>query len=374
MIAVILLGYLGCVYAAFKIIKIKVTPVSVATAILIGVFLMATIISTWNLAAPMTEQIMVNRHVIPLLTSQNSKEVITKIYADIGQPVKKGDPLYEVETDTLQYSVDQLTAEVAVSQQSILELEAALAVADAKIGQAKANRASAKAQYDTEARIQKADSRAVAKVKVEVKRQSYLAAQAAVDVAVASRRAAEFALANAKSTIKVVEAKLETAKLDLERAVIRAPADGRVMNWQPVVGTMTTTLMASAQGTFMDMAYTRVIAVFPQNLLKNVESGDTVEMVFKSFPNHVVSGKVDAVLEFTGEGQLQPTGVLPDAASIGSKGFLAVSVVLDDEDFARELPLGGAGAVAIYTRYASAFHVISKITLRIKGWTYYLPV
>jgi hypothetical protein len=49
-------------------------------------------------------------------------------------------------------------------------------------------------------------------------------------------------------------------------------------------------------------------------------------------------------------------------------------VVLDDEDFARELPLGGAEMVAIYTDVGNAFHVISKITLRIKGWTYYLPV
>jgi hypothetical protein len=50
-----------------------------------------------------------------------------------------------------------------------------------------------------------------------------------------------------------------------------------------------------------------------------------------------------------------------------SKGFLAVRVVLDDEDFARELPLGGAEMVAIYTDVGNAFHVISKITLRIKG-------
>ena len=40
------------------------------------------------------------------------------------------------------------------------------------------------------------------------------------------------------------------------------------------------------------------------NLLKNVESGDTVEIAFKSFPNRIAMGTVDAVLEFTGEGQL----------------------------------------------------------------------
>lgn len=361
-------------FVAFKVIKLKVTPVSIAVATVIGVIVMGGIVIGWNVSAPMTEQMTVSRHVVPLLSSQNSKEVIKKIHVEQDQPVKKGDPLYEVETAALQYSVDRLTAELAVSQQAILELESAVEVATSKIEQAKANRALAKAQYDTEARIQKANARAVAKLKVEVKRYSYVSAQAAVDVAIASQREAEFALVNAKSTIKATEAQLKTAKLELERAVVKAPADGHIMNWQVTEGTMTTTVISSAQGTFVDMTDTVIAAVFPQNLLKNVESGDTAEVVFKSFPNHVATGKVDAVLEYTGEGQLTPGGVLPVAANIGSKGFLAVRIVLDDEDFARALPLGGAGMAAIYTKVGNPFHLITKIALRIKGWTYYLPV
>ena len=47
---------------------------------------------------------------------------------------------------------------------------------------------------------------------------------------------------------------------------------------------------------------------------------------------------------------------------------------LDDDQFARKLPLGGAGAVAIYTNVGKPFHIISKMVVRIKGWLYYLPM
>jgi len=65
---------------------------------------------------------------------------------------------------------------------------------------------------------------------------------------------------------------------------------------------------------------------------------------------------------------------LPIAADLGSKGFLVVRITLDDSKLAQELPLGAAGALTIYTNVGNAFHVISKITIRIKGWMNYLPI
>jgi multidrug resistance efflux pump len=146
------------------------------------------------------------------------------------------------------------------------------------------------------------------------------------------------------------------------------------MNWQAVEGTMTTTVLSSAQGTFMDMSETVVGAVFPMNVLKNVEPGNPVEIAFKSLPGQVVAGKVDAVLQYTGEGQLTPEPQLPVMASLGSKGFLLARIVLDDASLAKELPLGAAGTVTIYTNVGQPFHLISKITIRIKGWMNYLPI
>ena len=43
------------------------------------------------------------------------------------------------------------------------------------------------------------------------------------------------------------------------------------------------------------------------------------------------------------------SAIVPSAANFGSQGFLAVRIYIDDEQLARELPLGAAGATAIYT-------------------------
>ena len=113
MITLIALCYLGCVYAAFKVIKIKLTTISIAVAALIGVFILSGIVIGWKFSAPMTQQMTVNRPVVPLVASQNTKEVIKKIHVKQDQPVKKGDLLYEVESAPFQYTVDQRTAQLA---------------------------------------------------------------------------------------------------------------------------------------------------------------------------------------------------------------------------------------------------------------------
>lgn len=79
------------------------------------------------------------------------------------------------------------------------------------------------------------------------------------------------------------------------------------------------------------------------------------------------------MLEYTGEGQFLTTGVLPVVASVDSNGFLLVRILLDDEAFARQVPLGAAGTTAIYTDFAKPFQAISKVVMRIKAWMYYLP-
>jgi multidrug resistance efflux pump len=332
------------------------------------------VVVAWNFAAPMTGQMTVHRKVIPLVSGQDSKMFITKIHAKVDQPVKKGDVLYEVDKTPNQYALDQLTAQLAVSNENISMLEAAVEVAAATVEKAKADQNYQKAALDTATEIQRLDAQAIAALKVTVQQETYVAAQAAVEQALAAQKEAQYALISAKDAINEIHAQISTANLNLDQCVIRAPADGHMTNWQSVEGTMTTTLSSAVQGTFMDMSETVVVAVFPMNVLKNVEPGNTVEIAFKSFPGQIATGKVDTVIEYTGEGQLTPDAQLPVAKDLGSKGFLAVRIALDDQTLAKDLPLGGAGTTTIYTNVGQPFHLISKITIRIKAWMNYVPI
>jgi multidrug resistance efflux pump len=381
MILVTALVYFACLIVAikvmiyaFQVIKLHLSPMSIAIATLVAMPVIGSSTIAWKLAAPMTGQMTVHRKVVQLHSDQYSKEFISKVYHREHEFVKKGEPLYETDPAPNQFALELATAQLAQAQENIKKLEAGLEVAAAAVESANANAAYKKALLDTALTTQQLDPAAIAELEVEVQQQNYAASKAGVEQALASQKEADFALTAAKDSIRSTEAQLATAKLNLAQNVIRAPSDGYIANWQAVVGTMTTTMGGSAQATFMDMTETVIVAIFPQNLLKNVEAGDEVEIAFKSYPGKTATGKVVAVLEYTGEGQLEPSGEIPVVATLQAKGFLAVRIKLDDKELEKELPLGGAGTVAVYTRKFKPLHVMSRISIRIKMWMNYLPI
>ena len=69
-----------------------------------------------------------------------------------------------------------------------------------------------------------------------------------------------------------------------------------------------------------------------------------------------------------------PGGKLPSAAQVGSPGFLAVKIRLDDGEQAAALALGTPAAVTIYTGWGKPFALISKVAIRMQKWLYFLPL
>ena len=373
---IFMLGYIGLAVIAFKVIKIKVSAVSIAVIFLIGSFLMSGILVAWNFSAPISDQTTLVRKVTNLMADPDSKGLISKIHVQGIQPTKKGDPLYEIDSRPNQYAFNNSLAQVAVGEQKVLQAQAGVEVAVAKVEVAKANQALSKAQLDVVLGIQAVNPGAVAKLDVEVAQQTYQASDAAVSTAIANQKVSEFALTTAQHNLKASQAQLELAKLNLSQNVTRAPSDGYLMNFRTTVGTMTTS-MKQSQGLFLDTSVPGVIAaVYPQNLVKNVEPGNLVDIAFKSLPGKIATGKVDAILAWTGEGQLQreDSSQLPIAKNLKSQGFLLVRITIDDQDLAHQLPLGAASSVAIYTDRLKPFHIFSKIAIRVKMWMNYLSI
>ncbi len=153
-----------------------------------------------------------------------------------------------------------------------------------------------------------------------------------------------------------------------------APVDGQVVNWQIRENIPVARWRFASNGTLLDFSDTAVISVFPQNLLKNVRPGNEVELIFKRLPGVIATGTVEAVAPYTGEGQVVASSRIPTASSIGSQGYLAARIRLDDEELARSLPLGASGTVAIYTERGKPLHLISKIAIRMADWINYLPI
>ncbi len=370
MIAIIMIGYIACVIVAFKLVKIKVTPWTVATSALIGVVLLGGIVIVWKQAAPFTEQMILQRRVLQIVP--DVREYVTKVHVEGNQLVKKGDPIFDVLPDRFQDAVDQSTAQLAASKATVSQMESAVTAAQAAVKGSAADTATAKANLDTALALQATEAGAIAKLKITEAQQSYIAAQASDKVVAAQLKKVQFSLVSAQRSVDVAQTGLDTANFNLERCHYNSPIDGRVMNLQIREGTAVSPWHFTSVGTIEDMSDSYILAIYPSNQLNHVKEGDDVEIVLKRLRGQLATGEVERILKYSGEGELLPSGILPVAATIGSKGKLFVKIRLDDEELAKQLPLSLAGTTAIYTDFGGPFQVITKIVVRVKGWTYYI--
>ena len=136
MITVLLIGYLACVMVAFKVIKIKVSPVSVAISALIGVVMLGVIVVIWKQAAPMSGQMVLRRRVLQVVPDE--REFVSKVHAKPDQKVSKGDPLFDILPDRFEDAVDQAKANLAAAITTVSQLEAAVTAAEAALKQEEA--------------------------------------------------------------------------------------------------------------------------------------------------------------------------------------------------------------------------------------------
>jgi multidrug resistance efflux pump len=426
MIACLTIIYASVVTILFNFKLVKPRPYPIACAVVAGLLIIGGVVVAWMLCAPVSPQVVTWQYVVQLVPYVKGQ--VKKVHALANQEVKKGDLLLEIDSAPYQYTVNQLEASLKASQETVNQYQAGLEVAQANILKAKDGVAQARAALEqskagvasaqailkkakaqdelakTEEQIalntQKADPGAISALRIAQAVQNRQLADAAViqveaevaqaqaaqrqsdaslsgsqsaqQQAEASARQATFSLKVAMSNLPAITAQLEDARFNLAQCRILAPADGYVENWQVQDGTMLVPMPMAAAGTFICSADTAIVAAFPQNYLANVNPGDDVELVLDPYPGRLFQGKVDTVIEATGEGQYKVGGDIPTAAKIGSYGMLAVKVRLTGEDSATKVPLGAGGTVAIYTDRGKPVHIISKVTIRMKKWLLYV--
>ena len=91
------------------------------------------------------------------------------------------------------------------------------------------------------------------------------------------------------------------------------------------------------------------------------------------YPGKVFSGTVERIGTITPEGQLGPSGNIPQAPSGLSRSPFPVILKLDDESMEiSELPGGSLGTAAIYTDSAKATHIVRRVMIRMDSWMNYI--
>ncbi|MDF0579255.1 HlyD family secretion protein [Bradyrhizobium yuanmingense] len=166
-----------------------------------------------------------------------------------------------------------------------------------------------------------------------------------------------------QSEVDQLSGQLESAQWNLDKTVVRAPADGYVTNVALRKGARVANLPLSPVMAFIDTSNTLVGVEIDQIDARYVAPGQEVEVAFKFIPGRVYTGKVESVLQAIATGQAQTSGV-----AVAPKGIVAapfvVRVKLDDDALAARLPAGTTGSAAIFTDQVKVSHVIRRVLLR----------
>ena len=163
-----------------------------------------------------------------------------------------------------------------------------------------------------------------------------------------------------QSDVDQLKAQLEGAKWNLDKTIVRAPADGYVTNVALRKGARVANSPVMA---FIDTSETIIGVEIAQNDARYIVPGQPVELTFKLVPGTIYTGKVETVLQAISTGQTQTSGLAVTPKGVQSEPFV-VRVKLDDQDIAKRLPAGSTGTAAIFTEAVKATHVIRKVLLR----------
>lgn len=166
-----------------------------------------------------------------------------------------------------------------------------------------------------------------------------------------------------QASVDQLTAQLAGAQYNLDQTVVRAPGDGYVTNLALRKGARVASLPLSPVMAFIDTSETIVGVAIQQIDARYVEPGQNIEVTFKFIPGWVFTGKVLEVLQALSTGQVQSSGLAVTPRAVEPAPF-AVRIKLDDDNAARRLPAGSAGAAAIFTAHIKPAHIIRRVLLR----------
>jgi hypothetical protein len=310
MIVFLTLCYCALLFVLVKIGVIKLTSFWKASPLIWVTLLLIFLFIPMNWGAP-AGPVMLYQWVISI-TPNVSGEVI-EVPATANTPTSKGDVLFAIDPVPYQATVDQLEANLALSRQRLDQSE-------------RLARRGAGSVYDVE------------------------------------RYQAE---------VKATEAQLANARWNLDSCVVTAPADGFPIGVTLEPGSRVSNI--SSPLAYVITARKMLVGI-DQIFVRHVKPGQPVEVVMKVLPGKVLTGTVEGLAMMTPQGQLAPSGAVPQAPT-GQQvpAPFGVIVVPDEpsleliEDMGR-LPGGATGTAAIYTESAKFSHLIRKVILRLEMW------
>ena len=307
----LILSYTALCVAVFKIFKIPLNKWTVPTAVLGGIILIGGLIVTMNYNHPFSENsrdYFVTTPIVPEVTGR-----VIEVPVQPNMALKKGDVLFRLEDRLYKDKLASITALLTAAEE------------DLKRAQKMQRQGFGKQQNLDQARAQVDDLRA----------------------------------------------QKESAEYNLERTVVRAPADGFAIQIALRPGMQAVNIPLRPVMIFKHTEGKHLVGWYRQNSLLRLTPGSEAEVAFDGLPGKVFSAKVIGVVPGITEGQVQPSANMINANPASGPGRIPVLFEVTDERFAEYEPLMVGGAYAQTAIYSEHFHhvaIMRKVLLRMASW------
>jgi len=370
---VLVFGYVVLIWLVF--FKLRWLTFNIAWGVVsafVGLHLLIIFMIGLRFMTPYATEAKVIQHTIQLTPRLSEPTLVTAVLVEPNVPVKKGQPLFQFDRRPYELKVQQLEAQLAKAKQNVQIMKADTQLAAQKV---------ARLRYQVEfARYQQKLSTTLAsqgagpeedaqKWKAQVGADEAAIAEALAEQKIAQLRF-QSQIDGVNTSVAEVEAQLGQARFYLDNTLMVAPEDGHVINLQVRPGMVAGDVRFGAIATFICDEGRYLLANFFQENLKYVKPGQDVEAAIDLFPGQIFTGKVLAIWQGSGSGQMLPSGVLPNFQAVPTdrpQGQFAVSIQLDDPDQAK-FPIGTQGRATIYAKPGSPFVYLRKIGIRAYTW------
>ena len=291
--------------------KLKLVPVNdytVVTAIFIPVVSLIFGLIFLNMYAPVAKDVRLYAPLTPITCLVQGKVNAVPVTPNV--PLKKGDVLFTIEDTTYRERLGQISAQLDFARTRLKQTEDL-----AKTG--------AGSVYD------------VQQFQAEVAR------------LLAAKGEAEF---------------------NLENCIVRAPADGMVVQVTLRPGQL---VMPIPFATVMNFIHEDRLWIgsFPQQALQGIHPEDKAEIAITSAPGHVFSAKVVRIMPALQEGALTANGQLIKGLYDNAPGRIPVVLEFTDERVKQlNLPVGADATATIFTNDSHVLALVRGILMRIKSW------
>jgi multidrug resistance efflux pump len=340
---------------------------------LVASFIILTL--SWYLLAdrytPYTDQARVRGYVVGV--APQVAGIVLDVWVVNNQKVEKGDRLFRIDPSNYEIALAKSRSDLENARRQVDAGDAAVEAARANLRAAQANQV--KAEQDTVrlTRLRKEDPGTISTRRVEV-------SSATLDQAIASVAAAESNIQQAieqkggddgdNSQIKVAQAAVEKAELDLERTVVKASSRGVITDLRADVGHYSAA--GSPVLTLVALSDVWVRAEFTENNLGRIRIGTSVDILVDVMPGQVFKGEITSIGLGVSTSQAPVPGTLPTIDNnrdwLRQSQRFPVNIKIDpsqQKELFGQLRIGGQVSVMAYSEGSGPLVWLGKIYIRL---------